>query len=42
MLPWAEGLDPYIPVIQDNKLYGRGSVDDGYNFFATLVAIKNL
>ena len=39
---WAKGLGPWQPVIKENLLYGRGSVDDGYNFFLCLTAIKAL
>lgn len=42
MLPWAEGLDPFIPVIRENKLYGRGGADDGYAIFASVLAVKAL
>lgn len=37
---WSEGLSPWIPVIHGDKLYGRGSADDGYALFAALGAIK--
>jgi acetylornithine deacetylase/succinyl-diaminopimelate desuccinylase-like protein len=39
---WADGLDPYIPIIKDGKLYGRGGADDGYGMFSALVAIETL
>jgi acetylornithine deacetylase/succinyl-diaminopimelate desuccinylase-like protein len=36
---WADGLGPWIPVIRDDKLYGRGGADDGYAAFGSLAAI---
>lgn len=42
MLPWADGLGPWSPVLQDDKLYGRGGADDGYAIFAAIAAIKAL
>ena len=39
---WAEGLDPWTPVIRGDKLYGRGGADDGYAIFASLTAIRTL
>lgn len=38
---WKEGTGPVTPVIIDDHLYGRGSSDDGYVPFMTLLAIKN-
>lgn len=42
--PWGDGWDedkgPTEPVIQNDKLYGRGSVDDGYGMYSALLAIK--
>lgn len=40
--PFGEGwlTDPCDPVIKDGKLYGRGSVDDGYAFFSACLCIK--
>ena len=37
---WREGLGPWTPVIEDDRLYGRGGADDGYSAFASLAAIE--
>ena len=42
MTGWREGLGPWEPVIEGDKLYGRGGADDGYATFASLTAIKAL
>jgi acetylornithine deacetylase/succinyl-diaminopimelate desuccinylase-like protein len=39
---WSDGLEPWIPVLRDGKLYGRGGADDGYALFASLTAIRAL
>lgn len=39
---WSEGLHPFKPVIKEGKLYGRGSGDDGYNFFTSILLVKTL
>lgn len=39
---WDEGLGPFDPVVKDDKLYGRGSSDDGYAFFAYTLIVKAL
>lgn len=40
--PYGDGweTDPEDPLIKDGLLYGRGSVDDGYAFFMSILAIK--
>jgi len=39
---WDQGLGPWMPVMKDEKLYGRGGADDGYALFASLCAVKAL
>lgn len=39
---WWEGTGPYNPAIIDGFLYGRGSADDGYAFFGTVLMAKTL
>ncbi|EKD54111.1 MAG: hypothetical protein ACD_60C00122G0010 [uncultured bacterium] len=42
MTGWDKDLDPWKPVLRDDKLYGRGGADDGYATFASLAAIQSL
>ncbi len=37
---WREGLGPWTPAIEGDRLYGRGGADDGYSAFAALTAIE--
>ena len=37
---WREGLGPWTPVLEGDRLYGRGGADDGYAAFASLTAIQ--
>ncbi len=37
---WREGLDPFEPVREGDRLYGRGTADDGYSIFAALTAVE--
>lgn len=39
---WDANKGPWIPVIENGKLYGRGSADDGYACFSSLTAIEAL
>ena len=40
MSGWREGLGPWTPVLDGERLYGRGGADDGYAAFAALTAIQ--
>ena len=37
---WREGLGPWTPVVDGDRLYGRGGADDGYAAYASLAAIE--
>ena len=39
---WRRDLGPWTPVIEDDKLYGRGGADDGYAVYASIAAIQAL
>jgi len=39
---WQEGKGPWIPVLENGKLYGRGGADDGYALFASICAVNSL
>jgi acetylornithine deacetylase/succinyl-diaminopimelate desuccinylase-like protein len=42
MTGWAPGKGPWIPVIENERLYGRGGADDGYALFGALTALLAL
>ena len=37
---WREGLGPWEPVRDGDRLYGRGSADDGYSTFSAVAALE--
>ena len=39
---WRKGLDPFVAVRDGDRLYGRGTADDGYAIFAALGALEAL
>jgi acetylornithine deacetylase/succinyl-diaminopimelate desuccinylase-like protein len=42
MTGWSAHLGPWKPVIEGDRLYGRGGADDGYAIFGCLAAITAL
>ena len=42
MTGWNEGLGPWTPVLQGDRLYGRGGADDGYAIFGAVSALLAL
>jgi acetylornithine deacetylase/succinyl-diaminopimelate desuccinylase-like protein len=42
MTGWRDGLGPWKPVIEGDKLYGRGGADDGYAIYASVTALVAL
>ena len=40
MSGWRDGLGPWQPVREGERLYGRGVADDGYALFAALTAVN--
>jgi acetylornithine deacetylase/succinyl-diaminopimelate desuccinylase-like protein len=40
MVGWRDGLGPWTPVREGDRLYGRGGADDGYSTFASLASIE--
>ncbi|WP_437967971.1 M20 family metallopeptidase [Sorangium sp. So ce260] len=42
MTGWRQGLGPWEPVREGDRLYGRGGADDGYSGFASLAALRLL
>jgi acetylornithine deacetylase/succinyl-diaminopimelate desuccinylase-like protein len=42
MTGWRDGLGPWTPKREGDRLYGRGGADDGYAAFASLTALQAL
>ncbi|MFC5741115.1 M20/M25/M40 family metallo-hydrolase [Dyella tabacisoli] len=42
MTGWAQGRGAWFPVIEGDRLYGRGGADDGYAIFSAITAILAL
>ena len=42
MTGWRDGLGPWSPVRDGDRLYGRGGADDGYAAYASVLALEAL
>jgi acetylornithine deacetylase/succinyl-diaminopimelate desuccinylase-like protein len=42
MTGWREGIGPWQPALEGDRLYGRGAADDGYSMFTCMAAIGAL
>lgn len=42
MTGWDEGKGPWEPVMEGDRLYGRGGADDGYAIYGSLAAVMAL
>jgi acetylornithine deacetylase/succinyl-diaminopimelate desuccinylase-like protein len=42
MTGWSEGRDPWTPVVEADRLYGRGAADDGYAIFSAVLSVLAL
>ena len=42
MSGWRADLGPWKPVLEGDRLYGRGGADDGYSLFSALTAIETV
>ena len=39
---WRDGFGPWTPVMEGDKLYGRGGADDGYAMLTAISAVRSL
>lgn len=39
---WRDGRGPWTPLLEGDRLYGRGGADDGYSTFAAVTALNAL
>jgi acetylornithine deacetylase/succinyl-diaminopimelate desuccinylase-like protein len=39
---WDEDKKPNVPIVENDRLYGRGSADDGYSMYAFLLSIVTI
>lgn len=36
---WSKGRQPFVPCVENDRLYGRGCADDGYSVYCALTAL---